>query len=324
MNSTDLGVRQTNPGSTGIVSIVMIFLNAEAFIREAIESVLKQTYTNWELLLVDDGSTDASTQIAKSYVAKYPSRVRYLEHPGHVNRGMSPTRNVGVRASRGEFVAFLDADDVWEPDKLTEQVAIMRNYDDLGMVCGTVLYWRSWASGDDELIATGHVLDIPVAPPDALLALYPLGRADAPCPSDVLIRKAILERVGGFEEHFTSEKQLYEDQAFFCKLYVVAPVYFSSAVWLKYRQHPDSCVSVVHRAGQYSGVRQFFLLWLKDELAKRSQLSPPIASAIQRSLWPYHHPVFYYCFHVLPTRVLNKMLRMILAPARLGRRRSEP
>jgi glycosyltransferase involved in cell wall biosynthesis len=299
----------------------LIFLNAEAFIREAIESVLKQSYPNWELLLVDDGSTDASTRIAQAYAEQHPSRVRYLEHPGHVNRGASPTRNVGIGMARGEFVAFLDADDVWETGKLTEQVAIMRAHDDLGMVCGTVLYWRSWSGGEDELIATGHVLDLPVAPPDALLALYPLGHADAPCPSDVLIRKAIVERVGGFEEEFIFEKQLYEDQAFFSKVYLAAPVYFSGSVWLKYRQHSDSCMSVVRRAGQYSSVRQFFLLWLKDYLTKQSMLSPSLLAAIERSLWRFRHPIAHYCFKAAPIRALNKILRIIGAPD-LKRRRT--
>src|SRR5829696_811917 len=99
--------------SKPLVSSVMIFFNAERFIREAIESVFAQTYDNWELLLVDDGSTDDSTQIALHYAEQYPERVRYLEHPGHQNRGMSASRNLGVSQAKGEYIALLDADDVW-------------------------------------------------------------------------------------------------------------------------------------------------------------------------------------------------------------------
>ena len=66
-----------------LVSIVVSFLNSEKFIQEAIESVFGQTYNNWELLLVDDGSTDGGTQIALQYAEKYPGKVRYLEHRGH-------------------------------------------------------------------------------------------------------------------------------------------------------------------------------------------------------------------------------------------------
>jgi len=70
-----------------LISVVMIFLDAERFIAEAIESVLSQTYRNWELLLVDDGSLDGSTAIAKSYASCAPGQIRYLEHDGHVRRG---------------------------------------------------------------------------------------------------------------------------------------------------------------------------------------------------------------------------------------------
>ncbi|MDJ0799822.1 MAG: glycosyltransferase family 2 protein, partial [Calothrix sp. MO_167.B12] len=96
------------------ISCIIIFFNAgEQFFIEAIESVFAQTYENWELLLVDDGSTDGSTEIALRYAQKYPEKVRYLEHKEHQNRGMSATRNLGIRHAKGEYITFLDADDVW-------------------------------------------------------------------------------------------------------------------------------------------------------------------------------------------------------------------
>src|SRR5213593_4271602 len=99
-----------------LVSVIMIFLDEEKFILEAIESVFAQTYDNWELLLVDDGSRDASTQIAQRSAEQNPGKVRYLEHEGHQNRGMSTSRNMGIRHAKGNYIAFLDADDVWLPD----------------------------------------------------------------------------------------------------------------------------------------------------------------------------------------------------------------
>src|SRR5438093_8888063 len=105
-----------------LVSSIIIFFNAEKYFAEAIDSALAQTYPNWELILCDDGSTDGSTQIARKYAERYPDRVRYCEHEGHVNRGMSATRNLGLRHARGELIAWLDADDVWLPHKLARQV----------------------------------------------------------------------------------------------------------------------------------------------------------------------------------------------------------
>src|SRR5215218_5812117 len=96
--------------SESLVSVIIIFLDAERFIEEAIESVFAQTYDDWELLLVDDGSTDGDTRIALEYAEQNPGRVRYLQHPGHQNRGMSASRNLGIGSARGEYIAFLDAD----------------------------------------------------------------------------------------------------------------------------------------------------------------------------------------------------------------------
>src|SRR5690606_28181582 len=99
------------------VSVIIIFLDAERYLNEAIRSVFDQTVSNWELLLVDDGSSDASSTIARCHAAAMPERIRYLEHSGHENRGMSASRNLGIRTARGRYVAFLDADDVWLPDR---------------------------------------------------------------------------------------------------------------------------------------------------------------------------------------------------------------
>ena len=126
------------------VSVIMIFLNEEKFIEEAVRSVFAQSYTNWELLLVDDGSTDASSVMAQRFAQQYPEKVCYLEHAGHTNRGMSASRNVGMRHARGKYIALLDGDDVWLPEKLERQMAIMEAQPDVAMVYGPTEYWYSW------------------------------------------------------------------------------------------------------------------------------------------------------------------------------------
>lgn len=177
------------------VTVICIFLDEERFLGEAVDSVLAQDFADWELLLVDDGSSDGSSALARDYASRDPGRVRYLEHPGHENRGMSATRNLGFAHARGEFVAFMDADDRWRPARLREQVAILDAHPEVGMVCGTANYWQSWAGGEDRLVPTGHLVDAASMPPDTSLRLYPLGKADAPC--DLLIRRELVERVGG-------------------------------------------------------------------------------------------------------------------------------
>src|SRR5262249_10732973 len=108
-----------------LISIVVIFFNEEKFLPEALDSIFAQPYDNWELLLVDDGSTDTSTGIARNCADQNPQRVRYLKHEDRRNRGASASRNLGFSQAQGEYIAMLDADDVWLPHKLKQQVDIM-------------------------------------------------------------------------------------------------------------------------------------------------------------------------------------------------------
>lgn len=123
-----------------------------------------------------------------------------------------------------------------------------------------------------------------VHPPEASLALYPLGEAAAPCPSDLLLRREVVTAVGGFEELFTGPRQMYEDQAFLAKLYLASPVFFSDQVWLSYRQHPESCVAAVVRDGRYREVRLYFLHWLERYLAQLSKVDTRVKVALRRAL----------------------------------------
>jgi glycosyltransferase involved in cell wall biosynthesis len=303
------------------VSIITIFLNAEKFLPEAVDSVLAQTFEDWEYLLVDDGSNDASTAIAKRYEAQYPEKIRYLEHPGHFNRGMSAARNLGLEQARGQYVAFVDADDVWTASKLADQIAILETYPAIGMLSGSANYWSSWSGGHDVVIRTGHKRDTILYPPEASLALYPLGGTTSPCPSDILVCTRLAKMVGGFEEHFTGPNQMYEDQAFLAKIYLEAPVYFSSKVWISYRQHADSCVASVSRAGKYHEVRLYFLNWFEAYLKNKPKIDCRIFAALDRALRPYRRPRVDYLLK-LPSRLSEQKGRLRSLVGRVARRLS--
>jgi glycosyltransferase involved in cell wall biosynthesis len=272
------------------VSVVLIFRDDERFLPEAITSVFGQTYDDWELLLVDDGSTDESTAIARRWAADHPARVRYLEHEGHANLGISATRNLGWRAASGTHVAMLDSDDVWEPTKLAEQVGILESHPEVGLVVGASRWWWSWAGDgvdhDDRIVEVGAPSEQVHRPPTLLPVLYPLGRGAAPCPSSWLVRRDVLERVGGFEERF---RTMYEDQAFLIKAYHRTPVWVSSQCLDRYRKHAGQIMTSTSRE-EYHRVRQEFLRWYEGWLQDEGIDDDVVWRALQRAGWSYRHP----------------------------------
>jgi GT2 family glycosyltransferase/SAM-dependent methyltransferase len=258
--------RRPHPG----VSVVLSFLNEERFLGEAIASVLAQSYTNWELLLVDDGSTDGSSEIARNAAARDPDRIRYLEHPGHANRGLSASRNLGLTEASAEVVAFLDGDDVWLPRKLEQQVELMRRFPQVGLVYGRAENWYSWTGqpGDrekDMVRDLGVALDAVLGPRELLERMLPR-RAAAPWPSGLAVRREIALAVGGFETDFPG---MYEDQVFVAKVNLAAPVYAADRLWHRYRQHATSMYAVARGSGTLPRWRVEYLNWLLAYLDER-------------------------------------------------------
>lgn len=137
------------PGSptykAGLVSVVVPCFNASAFIRSTIDSVLSQTYAQLEVLIVDDKSTDDSAQIVKSYERSDP-RVLLIQMPKNAGAPAAP-RNAGVAAARGEWVAFLDADDLWHPRKLELQIRALAEH--AAPMCST---WMKDFRDEQEIV----------------------------------------------------------------------------------------------------------------------------------------------------------------------------
>jgi glycosyltransferase involved in cell wall biosynthesis len=300
---------------THLVSVVMIFLNAEPFIEEAIQSVISQTHDHWELLLIDDGSSDASAGIARQYASQAPQKIRYLQHEGGENRGMSASRNLGTREARGEFIAFLDADDVWLPNKLTEQVALLQSQPGAAMVYGRTLRWYSW-TGDPQQQRLDRPRRLGVRPgrlyhPPRLAALFLRQKALTPGTCSALIRRDAVLAVGGFEESF---RGMYEDQVFFTKICLHAPAYVAEQLWDKYRQHASSASGIAAQTGEYhpklaSPAHRLYLNWMAAYLSDQGIRDPDVWKALRCALWPYRHPRLYAPFAFV--RSLSSKIRLL-------------
>jgi glycosyltransferase involved in cell wall biosynthesis len=192
---------------------------------------------------------------------------------------MSASRNLGVAHATAPYLGFLDADDVWSPDKLAEQVDLLENMPDVAMVVGAIQYWHSWdraATDEDFVLLTGGVADLRIDPPDAALTFLPLGEKPN-AGMDLLVRHSVFGAVGGFEESF---RDLFEDQAFIIKVLLRYPIYVSSRPWLRYRRHDASCLGRATRA-DFLRVRGDFLDWFRedDERLRDSRVSARVRRA---------------------------------------------
>jgi glycosyltransferase involved in cell wall biosynthesis len=285
---------------TPLVSVVTIFLDAERFLAEAIESVRAQTYERWELLLVDDGSRDRSSEIAREYAVRDPQRIRVLEHVGHENLGMSASRNLGIAHARADLVALLDADDVYLPEKLAHQVRVLSAHPEAGAVYGVTQYWYGWTGTPEDALRDrtrrrGLPAESLVRPPEAL-ARFLRDDARTPCTCGVLMRREAIARAGGFENTF---RGMFEDQVFFYKLFATSGVWIDSACLERYRQHADSWCHRMRDLGEWDGSelpsasRRRFLEWLGAYLEAQSISDPDLGREWRRQMRQFTSPLVY-------------------------------
>lgn len=175
-----------------LVSVIVPAYNAETFIKRTLDSILIQTYTNIEVLVVDDGSQDRTAEIVESFVQK-DSRVKLLQQP---NAGVAAARNLAIAKSNGEYIAPIDADDIWYPQKLEKQVQCMLEAD---LSVGLVYAW-SVSIDEDDVIAGTPDIEYHRDFYNVEGTVYPLlaytnfiGNASVP-----LIRRSCVEQVGGY------------------------------------------------------------------------------------------------------------------------------
>jgi glycosyltransferase involved in cell wall biosynthesis len=255
--------------------------------------VVRQTHADWELVLVDDGSTDGSRRIVERYAESRPERVRCVSHPGRARRGVAAARNLGLAAATGEYIAFLDADDVYLPDALAARLAILEREPRVGMVVEPNVFWHSW-TGRAGRRRSDFRSRVPskqgVIEPRVLFRLL-LGQVSPIGTCSTLIRRPLVDAVGGFDAEF---RRVFEDQAFFLKLALAAPSWVDHATRSRYRQHPDSTCANASRSGTLAGEREVFLRWLR-ELVRTSGLPHAryLGLFLKVKSWAYRYPILW-------------------------------
>ncbi len=176
------------------VSVIIPTYNRAHFIGEAIQSVLSQTYQDFELIVVDDGSTDDTDEVVEGF---NDGRLRYIKLEENSGKTATP-RNTGLKAARGEYIAFLDSDDVCLPNRLEVEVEFLNTHPSVGLVYADVVFFGS------RVISEGRVLE-GVSPLSgyALKELF----VNNPISSDaVLVRKTCFEKVGLYDESLAASE----------------------------------------------------------------------------------------------------------------------
>lgn len=207
--------------SNSKVTVVITTYNRSNYLKFAIDSVLNQTYDNFELIIVDDGSTDDTKQVVESYKDE-----RIIYHY-QKNAGQNLARNKGMELAKGKYIAHLDSDDIWMPDKLEKQVKILERYPDIGLVyCGTVLIdENNNITGKQPLITySGNVIKQLIM----TNFLY-----NGSCP---LFRKNCLEKAGYFDKTF---KRM-TDWDFYLQMAIHYKFHGINEYLLKYRIHNET------------------------------------------------------------------------------------
>ena len=265
------------------VSVVIPLYNKESYICECIESVLKQTYTNIEIIVVDDGSTDGSLAVLKEYVYRNSIEIKIISQKNH---GASNARNLGIQNATGEYIQFLDADDKLDENKIQVQMELLRSL----QYPKDVLVFSKWTTLGKPLEEMGqnqksvwHNYENPIY----ILVDFTLNQCCLP-PCVYLIPNNLIKKVGGWDETLT----LNDDGEFFARVInQTSTLRFTDKSLAYYRSTPNSVSKTINPKAAYSWVRS--LIATSDIIINRKHPQSKEAvckmlSSCLSCLYPYY------------------------------------
>jgi len=259
----------------------MALYNGEHFLEPAVRSVVQQSYPHWELLIVDDGSTDGSLTAAHR-LACLDRRIRVFTHEGGRNCGVSATRNLAIRHARGKYLAVLDCDDVWLPTKLEKQISVLRRHPEVVLTYGKAQVIDT--SGDllpEEQAPSGNTRPrvFGSGPPNEPVASFTRIFSHGmwvPASSSLFVRDASLE-CGNFTESLPGQV---EDSYLFLRLAERGAVYFLNDVLIHYRLHTSQYNAKTPAAEKASNI--LIMLLRLAEAAKPENRQQILTEAIEK------------------------------------------
>ncbi len=209
------------------ISVYIPSYNNARFLPECLDSILSQTFKDFEIVVADDGSQDGSNEILRDYQSRYPNKIRYLFHPGHGHKGFAPTCNLAIQHSHGEYIARNDSDDIWVPEKLVQQISVLDNHPEFGLVYSYAQYVDELGNELPGLCGTDVTKDKnPVA---HLLLTQQIPE------NTVVFRRRVFDQIG-----FYDEALVYSDWDLMVRVFSHWKAAFISKPLAKYRIHSSN------------------------------------------------------------------------------------
>jgi glycosyltransferase involved in cell wall biosynthesis len=256
----------------GLCTVILPVFNNIEFVDRAVESVWKQELPpeRIELIAVDDGSTDGSLDRLRALAEKSPVRMEVLTHPGRTNRGVAPTRNLGFQHAGGEFIALLDADDRYLPERLSASLEYFVAHPDCTSVCSFGLNVDETGNptqGYNHSKIAGEYREVSpdLSPPftfEQLWKDYPIAN------STITMRREALERTGGYPEVMAHQS---EDWYLMLLFSIENPVPCIERPLIEYTRHLDSYTELYRERGLAQGARFEVLMYLVQWMIRRPE-----------------------------------------------------
>lgn len=212
------------------VSIIIPVYNTEQYVKTAIQSVLNQTYTDWELILVNDASTDGSLRILKK-IQCHDKRIQVIDIPQ--NSGAAHARNIGMKLAKGDYLSFLDSDDIWEPTFLESLVSKVEQNSDIKFIY----------SGSDEFDENDNIVNVQDDYKSGKFDVFIHKSGELRFPFNMdsfVVKRSLIEK---FDILFPERYQICEDTCFLLKILCITPAYYVPEILTHYRKHANSATT---------------------------------------------------------------------------------
>lgn len=281
------------------VSVIIPVYNGERFLSEAIESVINQTYPNWEIIAINDGSTDRSMEILKHYKSKLSSLIHVINQE---NLGPSVARNSGIKKAKGEYIAFLDYDDLWLSEKLEKQVKFLESNNEISLIyCDCYIIDNNSNIEKDTYSEKTKFIKGKIFKKLLSNNFIPT--------STVLLRKKVLDDVG----LFNLEYKISQDYDLWLRISDKYLIDFLKQPLAKYRFHSESISKDVKLMTNEDF--QILKYWLNKKPELKMELKDQIKSKIAHL---YYQTVLYYYHNHKIKKAIKEFIKWFLCICNLS------